>query len=95
MDDVIVFIGDVIMCFTSDWQINLWKQVTKWPNIFEDQGQFSDPNFISGTHQRGTVHFADKIYYDFHMSCRADKSPQLITFTENKYFFVWHNKNQK
>ena len=26
--DIIVFIGDVIMCFTSDWQINLGMQVT-------------------------------------------------------------------
>jgi uncharacterized membrane protein YkvI len=25
-----------------------------------DQGQFSDPDFISGTHQREIVQFADK-----------------------------------
>jgi hypothetical protein len=49
--DVIVFICDVIMCFTSDWQINLcFMQVTNWANIFVDQGQFGDPDFISGTH---------------------------------------------
>jgi hypothetical protein len=44
--DVIVFIGDVIMCFTSDWPINLRMPVTNWPNIFVDQGQFSDTHFI-------------------------------------------------
>ena len=27
---------------------------------FVDQGQFSDPDFISGTHQRENVQFADK-----------------------------------
>jgi hypothetical protein len=54
----VVFIGDVIMCFTSDWPINL--RVTIWPNIFVDQGQFSDQDLISGTHQRENVQFADK-----------------------------------
>ena len=43
------FVGDIIMCFTSDW-----------PNIFVDQGQFSDPDFISGTHKRENAKFADK-----------------------------------
>jgi len=28
-----------------------------------DQGQFSDPDFISGTHQREHVQFADNIDY--------------------------------
>jgi len=28
-----------------------------------DQGQFSDPDFISGTHQRENVKYADK-YFD-------------------------------
>jgi hypothetical protein len=31
-----------------------------WPNILVDQGQFSDPDFISGTYQRENVQFADK-----------------------------------
>ena len=53
-----VFICDVIMCFTSDWPINL--RVTIWPNIFVDQGQFSDPDLISGIHQRENIQFADK-----------------------------------
>ena len=61
--DVIVFIGDIIMCFTSDWLINLHMQVTNWHNIFVDQGQFSDPDFISGRHQRENVKFADNILY--------------------------------
>ena len=61
--DIIVFIGDVIMCFTSDWQINLGMQVTNWPSIFVDQGHFSDPDFISGTHQRKNVQFVDNILY--------------------------------
>ena len=39
-------------------------QVANLPNIFVDQGQFSDPDFISGTHQRENVQFADKhVYY--------------------------------
>jgi hypothetical protein len=57
---VIVFIGDIIMCFTSDWQINLGMRVMNWPNIFVDQGQFSEPDYISGTHLRENVQFADK-----------------------------------
>ena len=51
------------MCFTSVLSINLRMQVTKWPNIFMDQGQFSDPGFISGTHQKEDVQFADKTKY--------------------------------
>jgi hypothetical protein len=61
--DIIVFIGDIIMCFTTDWQINLRMRVTNWPNIFVDQGQFSDSDFISGTHQRENVQIADKCFY--------------------------------
>lgn len=43
--DATVFIGDVVICLTSDWLI-----------FFRDQGQFSGPHFISGTHQRENVH---------------------------------------
>ena len=57
--DVTVFIGDVIMCFTPDWPINLCMRVTNWTNIFLDQIQFSDPDFISGTQQRENVQFID------------------------------------
>ena len=56
--DVIVFIVDVIMCFTSDCAINLCMRGTDWPNSFVDQGQFSDPDFTSGTHQRENVQVA-------------------------------------
>ena len=38
------------MCFTLDWPINVRMRVTNWPNIFVDQ--LSDPDFISGTHER-------------------------------------------
>ena len=64
--NVIVFMGDVKMCLTSHWLIIfnisqfLHMQVTNWPNIFMDQGQFSDPDFIIGTRQRENVQFADK-----------------------------------
>jgi hypothetical protein len=34
-------------------------RVTNWPNIFVDQSQFSDPDFINGTHQRENVQFAN------------------------------------
>jgi len=57
--DIIVFIDDVIMGFTSDWLINLCMRVTNWPNIFVDQGQFIDPDFISGTHQRENFQLPD------------------------------------
>jgi hypothetical protein len=42
-------------------------QVTNRPNIFVDQGQFSDPDFISGTHQRKNVKFADKTFSGAHL----------------------------
>ena len=49
--DVIVLIGDIIMCFTSDWPINWRMWVTYWLHIFVDQAQSSDPDFIRGTDQ--------------------------------------------
>ena len=61
--DFNVFIGDVIMCSTPDWLINLRMRVINWPNIFIDQGRFSDPDFISGTHQRENVKFDDNSKY--------------------------------
>ena len=76
--DFVVFIGDV-MCFTSDWPINLRMRVINWPNIFVDQDQFSDPDF-SGTHQRENVQFADKHIYYF----------LIETFlVVVKYFVIW------
>ena len=41
----------------------LRMRVTNWPNVFVDQGQFSDPDFISGTHQRENVKFVNKAFY--------------------------------
>jgi hypothetical protein len=67
--DIIVFIGDIIMCFTSDWPIKLCMQVTNWRNILMDQDQFSDPDFISGKHQRENVQFAD---YMLLVSCTVE-----------------------
>jgi hypothetical protein len=46
--DIIVFISDVKMCLMSHWTIIfnisqfLRMRVTKWRNIFVDQGQNSD-----------------------------------------------------
>ena len=40
-------------------------RVTNWLNIFVDQGQFSDPEFISGTHQREKVQFANKSMFSW------------------------------
>ena len=37
----------------------LHMRVTNRPNIFVDQGQISDPDFISDTHQRKIVQYAD------------------------------------
>jgi hypothetical protein len=42
-------------------------QVTNRPNIFVDQGQFSDPDFISSTHQRKNVKFVDKTFSGAHL----------------------------
>ena len=62
--DVILFICDLIMCFMSDWPINL--------HIFVDQGQFSDPDFINSTHQRENVQFADKYKITASMTVKTD-----------------------
>ena len=51
----------LFLSVTSDWPINLRMRVMNWPNIFVDKGQFSDPDFISGTHQRENVQFAYNI----------------------------------
>ena len=62
----IIFIGDLKTCLTSHWPIIfnisqfLRMRVKTWPNIFVDQGQFSEPDYISGTHLRENVQFADK-----------------------------------
>ena len=61
---VIVFIVDLTLTDNFQYQNHLFRmQVTKWLNIFVDQGQFSDQDFISKTHQRENIQFADKIQY--------------------------------
>ena len=40
----------------------LCMRVTNWTNIVVDQGQFSDLDVISGTHQRKNVQFADTTF---------------------------------
>jgi hypothetical protein len=64
------FIWDVKMCLQSHWPIIFTsvsscacRSVMNWPNIFVNQGQFSDPDFICGTHPRQHVQFADKAIY--------------------------------
>jgi hypothetical protein len=39
----------------------LLMQVTNSPNVFVDQGQFSDPDFINATYIRENVQFANKL----------------------------------
>jgi activator of HSP90 ATPase len=60
--DVIVFICDV-MCFSSDWSINLHMRVSNWPNIFVDQGQFSDPDFTAAHIQGKMSNLPIKLKY--------------------------------
>jgi hypothetical protein len=56
--DVIVFIGDVTLTNTFQYQSQFLRmRVMNWPNIFVDQCQFRDPDFISSTHQRENVQF--------------------------------------
>ena len=57
---VIVFVGDITLTDNFQYQSQfLHMRVTNWPNIFVDQSQFSDPDFISGTQQRENVQFAN------------------------------------
>ena len=37
-----------------------------------NQGQFSDPDFISGTHQRENVQFTDKLYLCSQSTLKTD-----------------------
>ena len=52
----------LLIAVTNNFQYQsqfLRIQVTNRPNIFVNQGQYSEPEFISGTHQRENVQFAD------------------------------------
>jgi hypothetical protein len=45
----VIVLCDLLSSYQSQF-LHMW--VTNWPYIFVDQGQFSDADFISGTHQR-------------------------------------------
>ena len=53
-------------------------RVTNCPHIFVDQGQFSDLDFISDTHQRKNVQFADKVKYYICLEKKADEVHQNV-----------------
>jgi hypothetical protein len=44
-------------------------RVMNWSNIFVNQWQFSNPDFISGTHRRENVQFAEKCYLSVNLMC--------------------------
>jgi hypothetical protein len=57
---VIMYVEIFNIFFNFQYQSQFLRmRVTNWPNIFVDQGHFSDSDFISGTHQRENVQFAD------------------------------------
>ena len=59
-------------------------RVTNRANILVDQGQFSDPDFTSGTHQRENVKFADNICdYRFSYVFKNYKMNILSMFSYN------------
>ena len=54
---------DVILTDNFQYQSQFLRmRVTNWPNIFVNQGQFSDTDLISATHQRENVQYVDKLY---------------------------------
>jgi hypothetical protein len=69
-------------------------RVMNRPNIFVDQGQFSDPDFISGTHQRGNVKFANNYYGNSGVSIK--KTQQISNLVcklchwKNQVWFIIH-----
>ena len=56
---------------------DIFQHASYEPNIFVDQGQFSDLDFISGTHQRENVQFANNQFSMLHME------QELIILLEN------------
>jgi hypothetical protein len=60
--------------------LHMW--VTNSHNIFVDQGQFSNPDFISGTHQRENVQFANKYIYQYQFT---------IAYIEKKHNWMCNN----
>ena len=55
-------------------------RVTNWPYIFVDQDQFSDPDFISGTHQKENVQFADKLKKNTKLFPTREANPGIRGF---------------
>jgi len=58
--DIIVFISDVIMCFTSDWLINICMRVTNWSNILWIKVSSVIQTLSAAHHQSKIVKFAEK-----------------------------------
>ena len=72
----------------------LSMRVTNWPNIFVDQGQFTDSDFISGTHQMENGQFANKcntnqgsFYKSRHLVLLKDLHNQINISTVNILYF--------
>jgi hypothetical protein len=58
---------DVTLAYNFQYQSQILHMiVTTLPNNNADQGQFSEPDFISGTHQKENVQFADIFQYQSH-----------------------------
>ena len=56
--------------------------------FFVDQGQLSDPDFISCTHQKENVQFAKNYCYHYTCTCRGEEgsisSPTLSHFSASE-----------
>jgi len=56
-----------------------------------DQGQFSDPDFISGTHQMENVQFIDKLVV---MNVETFKSDVLAIIYRVFITCIWHHTDR-
>ena len=92
---IIVFISDVKICLSSHLPIIfkisqfLRMRVTNRAIFFfVDQGQLSDPDFISCTHQKENVQFAKNYCYHYTCTCRGEEgsisSPTLSHFSASE-----------
>ena len=89
-----VFVGDVKFFLSSHLPIIfkisqfLRMRVTNRAIFFVDQGQLSDPDFISCTHQKENVQFAKKYCYHYTCTCRGEEgsisSPTLSHFSASE-----------
>jgi hypothetical protein len=77
---------------SHDVWLKLWR-VTNWPNILVNQGQFSKPDFISGTHQRKNVQFANNEKYrsvwcqTHYMALPLKTIPSVIKISTYVYYY--------